>query len=168
MMIRKSIIYLLMLMPVWAFSQSGKFAGTMKGLVGLSYADSRKISALKSWQYREGTLVTPVNDPQQIVVDVFQKGTTYVVFFSINDDTSKNIFVIADVLEIKNVGKGWQIKTATCSDYGQNDMELVALAKETSAEKIKTIKKAWRFNRDKIRFESWPIKNMECINEGQD
>ncbi len=165
---KKLLLYLLILLPVCACCQSGKFAGSMKGLMGLSFTDSKKINGLKGWQFREGTLVSPVNDPQQIIVDVFQKGTTYVVFFSVNDDTSKNVFVVADVLEIKNVGKGWQIKTATCSDYGQNDMELVALVKETTAEKIKTIKKAWRFNRDKIRFEVWPVKHMECINEGQD
>ncbi len=147
-------------------AQAGKYAGTMKKLIGKVYTDSRNIAALKGWQPREGSVLNPLTDPEMILADVFQKGTTYIVFFSIKEDTASTMYKIFDAIEIKAVLKGWIIKTALCRQNKIESPYIFAWLKETPTDYMKTIKKAWRFNPDKRRIEILPIKNIDCMNEG--
>jgi len=59
-------------------------------------------------------------------------------------------------------------KLSTCREGETTNEEIVAWVKQTNAEIISNanIKKAWRFNRNKNRFEAMPVKNITCINEG--
>ncbi len=150
-----------------AIAQPGKYAGTKKNLIGKIYTDSRNIAGLEGWQFREGSVVNPPDDPEMITVDVFQKGTTCIVFFSIKEDTTSAAYTIMDVVEVKSVMKGWQLKTTFCRKDAVENVEIVALVKwSPSLEFLKPAKKAWRFNRDKRRFEILSIKSIDCINEG--
>lgn len=148
-------------------AQTGKYAGAMKKLIGKSYTDSRKIKDLSGWQFREGSVITPIHNVEMITVDVFQKGPTYVVFFSVNEDTATNKYLILDAIEIKNVLKSQQIKTAVCRDNLEENVEIVGVVKPGKTEFSKVIK-AWRFSRDKRRVEIKSIKNVDCLNEGFD
>ena len=70
------IIYLISLflsLSATTFSQ-GKFAGSMQSLIGTSYTDNRNIPGLKGWQFNEGSLLSNINDPEWIMVDVYKKG----------------------------------------------------------------------------------------------
>jgi hypothetical protein len=70
------------------------------------------------------------------------------------------------VLEVKNVLKGWQLKTTSCRQNKVENVELVALVKwSPSHDFLKPAKQAWRFNRDKRRFESINISNIDCVND---
>jgi hypothetical protein len=149
-------------------SAQSKNPGSMKKLVGQSYLDARHIQGLKGWQFRQGDLITPVDDSEMVTVDVYVKGTSAIVILSVMEDTASRVFHIADVLEIKNVPKGWVIKTSTCSEGDNEDIELVALVKETKSERFKLIKQAWRCNRAKRRIEIASIKNISCINDGME
>ena len=149
-------------------AQPGKYAGSMKNLIGKVYTDSRNITSLKGWQPREGSVLNPLTDPEMILSDVFQKGTTYIVFFSIKEDTASVENKIFDVIEIKGVAKGWTIKTALCRQNKIDNVYIFAWLKEASTEYLKTIKKAWRFNPDKRRIEPLPVKGIDCINEGME
>ena len=141
----------------------GKFAGAFKSLIGQKYTKADELKLLKSYTLTEGTLLSDVNDPDQITVDVFRKGATAIVFFSTRRE-GDTFFQIYDVLEVKDVTKGWEIKTATCRDNTNPNIEIVALVKSTSTEFVKTIKRAWRYNRDKIRIEKISTKGIDCIN----
>lgn len=150
---------------LFLFAQTGRYAGSMKNLVGKSYTDSRNIAGLKGWEFREGSVVNSLNDPEMITADVFQKGTTWIVFFS-RKDTASTEYTIMDVIEVKSVMKGWKLKTTFCRRNAVENIEIVALVKwSPTLEFLKPAKKAWRFNRDKRRFEILPVKGIDCINE---
>src|SRR5688500_12362380 len=85
-------------------AQTGRYAGTKKGLIGTVYTDPLEIQRLSGWTAIVGSVLTQLSDPPMICVNVLKKGTTYVVFFSIEDTVSKK-FTIADVMEIKPVIK---------------------------------------------------------------
>jgi hypothetical protein len=161
------IIFLLLLFltePV--FSQPGKYAGQQKYLIGKVYTDSRNIEQLKTWKFQGGSLVNPIDDPEIITVDVFSKGNTWIVFFSIKEDTAASSFMIMDVVEVKNVMKDWQLRTTFCRSNKNENPEIVALVKKsTVVEFLKPAKKVWRFNRDKRRFEIISATGIDCINE---
>lgn len=142
----------------------GKYAGSKKALIGTSYADSHFIKGLEGWQFREGSLLSAIDDPETITVDVFRKGSTCVVLFSVKEDSISD-FQIVDLLELKNVLKTQTIKTALCRDNKNDNAELVALIREENKEYSKAIK-AWRFNRDKRKIELKPAQQVDCLNEG--
>ena len=151
-----------------AQAQTGKYAGSQKKLIGVSYTDSRHIPGLKTWQFRQGSVASLLTDPELFMVDVYQKGTTWLIFFSVREDTASETTVILDVIELKGVQKGWEIKTAVCREYKQDNAFIVALVKPANAEYSTNVKKAWRFNRDKRRFEWVSVKTVDCLNEGFD
>ena len=80
-------LFLCMFLTSQVFAQ-GKFAGSLKTMISKTYKDSRKMPGMKDWQFREGTVITPMNDPEMITVDVYQQGTTYAVIFSLMEDTA--------------------------------------------------------------------------------
>jgi hypothetical protein len=160
------LLFILFFFATIILAQPGKYAGAVKKIIGTIYADSRNISLLKGWQFREGSVLNPLTDPEMITVDVFQKGTTCVVFFSIKEDTASNEYKIFDAIEIKGVTKGWTIKTALCRQNKIEHAFIFAWVKETSTEYLRTVKKAWLFNPDKRMIQMISIKNIDCINEG--
>ena len=166
MMIR--ILFLLFVLAgnLKAISQQGKYAGSLKKLIGTSFTDSRQLPALKNWQPREGTVASPLSDPELFSVEIFQKGTTYMIFFSVKEDTASDIQVIQDVIELKAVQRGWEVRSGVCREYKQANAFVVALVKPANAEYSTNVKKAWRFNRDKRRFEAIAVKTVDCLNEG--
>lgn len=149
-------------------AQPGKYAGSMKKLIDKTYTDSKNIPGLKGWVFRQGSVVNSLNEPEMVTADIFNKGNTWIVFFSIKEDTASDQFVVMDVVEVKNVLPHWQISAALCRQYQTANAEIVALVKEPiSQEFLKPAKLAWRFNRDKRRFEKINVKDVDCINEAQ-
>ena len=149
-----------------AFAQPGKYAGTKKSLIGKVFTDSRDLAALKGWTMMEGGVANSLNDPEQITSDVFKKGTTYVVFFSIKEDTASDKYTIMDVVEITGVVKGWTVRSSFCRQNEQENNYIIAWGKENKEEFMKLIKKAWKFNPDKRRMEAIPVKGIDCENIG--
>jgi hypothetical protein len=145
----------------------GKFAGAFKSLIGQKFTKTSELKLLKGYTFRQGDVISEVNDPDQTTVDIYQKGTTAIVFFStmMHGDSFYQVY---DVLEVKDVLKGWEMKTATCRDNGNPDVTIVALVKSTDEEVAAAVKRAWRYNRDKIRLEKISVQHIDCINGGQD
>lgn len=162
------VIIILVCSALTIKAQPGKYAGTMKSLINTVYTDSRSIPALAGWSFSEGSVLNSLNDPEMITVDVFKRGTTVFVFFSIKEDTASQEFRIVDILEIKAVSKGWTIKTSLCRKNKIENSWIVALAKETPTEYLKVLKKTWRFNPDKRQIEIINSKGIDCLNEGFD
>ncbi|MGH2552337.1 MAG: hypothetical protein ACRDEB_01405 [Chitinophagaceae bacterium] len=149
-----------------AYAQPGKYAGSKKSLIGKTYTESRNIPGLSGWKFQQGSMITDVNDPELMTADVFKKGNTFIVLFSIKEDTAKSNFMIADVIEVKNVLSSQHIMTGTCTEGSNEAMDVVALTKnETNKEYSKAIK-AWRLNRDKRKAELISPKLVKCMNEG--
>ena len=146
----------------------GNYAGSMKKLIGIKYKDSNSIVALKGYGYHEASLISDINDPEAITVDHFQKGSDAVVFFSIKEDQNDEEFIILDVLEVKNVPQGWQIKTALCRQNEIANVEIVALVKSGTGEFLKPAKQAWSFSRGKRRLQPMDKQGVDCIYEGGD
>jgi hypothetical protein len=158
----------LLFISVAAVAQ-GKFAGpVLKNLVNKIYSDNRKIPELSGYSFRQENLVTEIKDTQQINADVFMKGTSAVVFFSMLKDTVKKRYVILDVLEIKDIEKGWQVHTILCRLDKKSNAGIVALIKNGEGDYLNNVKLAWHFNRAKMQFESIPVTGIDCFNEGGD
>ncbi|MFI5133437.1 MAG: hypothetical protein ACHQEB_03830 [Chitinophagales bacterium] len=145
----------------------GKYAGpVLKKLIGKTFTNERHIPGLNGYQFREGSMITDINDPEPQALDVLLKGTKAVVVFSAMSDIAKKIFQIVDIIEIQSIQAGWEIKTAGCQ-AGQAEGEIiVALVKPGNKEYTTSVKQAYRCNRDKIRFEMIGVKNIRCLNEG--
>ncbi|MBS1919414.1 MAG: hypothetical protein JST17_04085 [Bacteroidetes bacterium] len=156
------------LAALFSFSQ-GKFAGpTIRKLIGKTFTDDRHIMELKGYEYREGTMITDIHDPAPLALTVLWKKNSAVIVFSGMDDTLSNIHYIVDVIEVRNILPGWDIKTVGCQ-YGETEGEIiVALVNPGKGEYVKAIKQAWSCNRDKLRFETISLKKLHCINEGDD
>jgi hypothetical protein len=149
-------------------AQPGKYAGNQKGLINTVYTDSRNIPGLSEWTFIEGSVLTALSDTTTIMVDVYKKGTAYIVFFSIREDTASEKYTISDVLEITTVAKGWLIKTSFCQLDDTANPWIVALAKQTKTEYLKVLKKAWRFNTESRQIEQVPVRGIACLHEGFD
>lgn len=146
----------------------GQFAGAKsRALIGTKYNQGPSLPGLTGFEYRESGLAFGINEPEQFSVTVFQNGPTYIVFFAINGDTTTNDYTILDVLLIKQVKSSQVIKTLLCRQQKIGDEGIVALTQPSNKEYSRALK-AWRFNRDKRRFELISIKDIDCLNEGDD
>lgn len=157
----------MLLIALSGISQPGKYAGSKKILIGKEFSLLDSLPQLKGWQFLEGTVMNsnPTTDPELHMVSVYKKGTTCIIFFSVREDTASEKNVIADVVEVVGVQKGWWIRTWSCRQNKKSDSYLVALAKETTTQYMKPVKKAWRFNPDKRRVEVVPVAGLDCENE---
>ena len=157
-----------MFVLLYANAQPGKYAGSKKTLIGKEYTELSKLPGLKGWQNMEGAIVNsfPLTDAEMHSVAVLKIGTTYLIIFSINEDTAHDTFKIMDVVQVAGVTKGWTIRTASCRSNKENDAYIIVWGKETTDEYMKLFKKAWRINPDKRRIEIIPVKGIDCENIG--
>jgi hypothetical protein len=133
-------------------------------MLNRTYTGEKNIRSQTGWTFQEGSKITPVDDPETMTADVFKKGTTNIVLFSIKEDTSETKFTIADVIEVKNVLSSQDIRTGLCSEGANEAIDIVALIKKENTEFSKVIK-AWRLNSDKRRVELISPKLVKCMNE---
>lgn len=161
--------FMLFLFSTLNSCSQGKYAGRgLKKLIGTTYINEEDINALKGFTYRSGTLISDINDPVQQLLTVLKNGKTGVVLYREKEDTVTKVSHIVDVLTIKNIPEGWEIRTIGCQEGETEGEIIVALVNPGNEEYAKTIKQAWRCNRDKIRFEAISVKNIKCVNEGGD
>lgn len=100
---KRLAVIIFLLVAVCAASAQGRYSGSKKGLIGKIYTDRRSIDGLAGWTFREGSVITPLDDPETIIVDVFQKGATFLASFSIKEDTdSDQLAPETIILIIKN------------------------------------------------------------------
>ena len=156
-----SLAVSLMLPTVLAFGQ-GQFAGSMKAMVNQTYRNSRNIPALEGFDFQEGSLVSGMNDSQPMLVDVFNKDNTAIVFFSVMEDTTAHKYTIMDVVEVKNIQPGWEVRTGFCRQRGVGSADIVAVVKTSNQAYLKNVREAWRFNRDKRKFYPVNVKEVDC------
>lgn len=149
-----------------ANAQPGQYAGTKKSMIGKVFEDSRNLAALKGWTFMEGGLANSLDDPERIMSYVFKKGTSYVVFFSIMEDTASNKYKVMDVVEITGVTKGWTVRSSFCRHNEQENNYIIAWGKENTEQYMQLIKKAWKFDPDKRRIKAIPVKGIDCENIG--
>lgn len=162
-------VFLIFLLSYLYSPAQGKYAGTtFKKLIGKTFSDEKHIKGLTGYQFREGSIITDAGDPDQQALDVLLKGNSGVVVFSVKADTTKRIFQIVDILEIKNIEAGWEIKTVGCKEGETEGQIIIAVVKPGKKEFTNMVKQAWRCNRDKIRFEGISSKGITCLNEGME
>src|SRR5688572_15737719 len=159
-------------LPAGSVMAQGQYAGSMKKLIGTSYTDSRNIPGLKTWEFNQGSLLSDIDSAEVILVDVYRKGNTYISFISISpgftsDTQSHRQYIIVDVVEIKKVATGYEIKTALCRQNKKEDACIIALMKPALTNYSKALK-AWRFDKNKRKFLVMNAKLVDCSNEGNE
>jgi len=157
---RCSLAIAFVLVTVAVFGQ-GQFAGSMKDMLNQTYRNSRTIPALEGFDFQEGSLVSGVNDAEAMLVDVFNKDNTAIVFFSVMEDTT-NKYTIMDVVEVKNIQPGWEVRTGFCRQRGVSSTDIVAVVKTSNQQYLKTVREAWKFNRTKRKFYPVNAKEVDC------
>lgn len=167
-LLRFSITAMLGLFSFKSVWSQGKYAPNLKRLIEKTFTDEQHINGLKGYEYREGTLITDVDDPEPQVLTVLLKGNKGVVVYSVMEDTIEKLHHIVDIIELKNIPVGWEIRTVGCQEGETEGEIIVALVNPGKGEYVKAIKQAWRCDRDKIRFEAISVKDIKCINEGED
>lgn len=156
------------LFPFQAIFSQGSYTKNFKQQIGKTFTDEKHISWLKGYSFREGSLITDVNDPEPQFITVLLKGTKGVVVYSAKPDTTKKIFYILDVIELRSIPKGWEIRTVGCQEGETEDQIIVALVNPGKREYVKTVKKAWLCERDRLKIEAISTKDIRCLNEGQE
>ncbi|MEO5942717.1 MAG: hypothetical protein ABIP30_03690 [Ferruginibacter sp.] len=147
-------------------AQSGKYAGSLQKLIGHTYTNEKKIAGFSTYQYRQGDVISDLADANTMTLDLFVKKNAAAIIYSQLTDTVSRTYTIVDVIEVKNIPTGWEVRSADCQQ-GQAEGEiLIALVKTQNKAYMTIVKKAWRCNRDKLRFEAIQPKGIKCINEG--
>jgi hypothetical protein len=165
----KKLIYLILLTGTVINAQPGKFAGSKKHLIDVSFLDNDLDHKLKGWTYRGGT---SLNDSVgrsgfEISIILYQKAKSQLAVLT-GRETNSTRSIIYDVIETTNIPKNYDLNVATCRKNKKNNIEIIALVKMTNTNYFSQIHKAWRCNRDKMRFEFLDKKGVDCLNEGQD
>ncbi|MBC7875031.1 MAG: hypothetical protein H7Y01_13595 [Ferruginibacter sp.] len=160
------LLFTLSLFVQVTIAQPGKYAGTKRSMIGKVFTESRNLAALKGWTFMEGGLSNSIDDPERIVSDVYKKGTTYLVLYSIMEDTASDKFTVVDVLEITGVAKGWSVRSSFCRKNETENSYIIAWGKENKEQYMKLIKKAWKFDPDRRRINAIPVKGIDCENVG--
>ncbi len=163
-----SISMLVMLSSLTPAHAQGRYAPKLKTIIGKSFIDEHKIPGLKGYSHCEGTLISDIDDPQPLFVDVLLKGDKGVVVMSQVDDTVKKVHYIVDVIEVNYISKGWAISVAGCQEGETEGQIIVALIYPGKGEYAKYVKRAWLCNRDKLRFQYVNAKHVKCLNVGGD
>jgi|GEM_PF-661458 hypothetical protein len=158
---RLSAAAALLFISTLTFAQ-GQFAGSMKAMINQTYRNSRTIPDLEGFDFQEGSLVSTVNDSKAMLVDVFNRGNTAIVFFSVMEDTTAHKYTIMDVVEVKDIQPGWEVRTGFCRQRGVGSADIVAVVKTSNQAYLKTVREAWRFNRDKRKFYPVNAKEVDC------
>lgn len=155
-----------LVLPMVLFSAlvyaQGQYAGSMKSMVNQTYRNSRTIPDLDGFDFQEGSLVSGRNDTEAMLVDVFNKGNTAIVFFSVMEDTTAHKYTIMDVVEVKDIEPGWEVRTAFCRQRGVSSADIVAVVKTSNQQYLKTVREAYRFNRSKRKFFPVNAKEVDC------
>jgi len=160
-----ALILVCWLLTCGVFAQ-GRFASaTWKALIGKSCKSETEFPQLKDFTALGGTLLSNIEDEEKKSISLFSKGNTIIVLFEL---MTNNIINIIDVVEITNVLKTQELKVGTCRD-GENDMVgLLALVNQSREVRWKAVK-AWNYNLDKLKVETWPPTAVTCLGiEGDD
>ena len=144
----------------------GKFAGSMKTLIGKTYTDQKNIPWWYNYKLVESSVISPVGDPVVFTANDYKKGNVHLLVFSKNDESNGHLFVVLDVIEIKNFQPGWKVRTVDCQNGNEGSNDVVALVK-TQKGKNDIVFKAWRCNMDKIRFDAMSTKLVHCQGDEQ-
>lgn len=144
----------------------GKFAGSEKILIGKSYTDQKNIPWWKNYTLIQGSVISPVGDPVLFTANVYKKGNVRLLVFSKSAESNSHLFMILDVIEIKNFQPGWKLRTVDCDNGNEGATNIVALVQARKG-KNDIVLKAWRCNMDKIRFDAMSTKLLHCAGDEQ-
>lgn len=168
----KKILLLALSVPLIlnVYAQAGRYAGTKKSLVGMEFTNLDTLPQLKGWEWMEESFMSeyPMTSKELHIATLYKKGTTCVIIFSVQEDTASFKKVVADVVEVTGVLKGWHIRTWSCRQNKKPNSYIVALGRQTDMQYMKPVKKAWRFNPVKRRAEVIPVTGVDCEQESGD
>ena len=163
-----TLLLTLLLYCLMQLQAQGKYSGTQKKLIGKTYTDEKHIEGLKGFDFRQGDMITTIDDAEPQFLTIYVKGTKAVVLYSAQADTGIKKYSIIDVIEINNLLPGWEIKTTGCSEGATEEEIIIALVKPGKKQYTTTVKQAWLCERDRLRIEAIGTKNIRCLNEGVD
>ena len=109
-----------------------QFAGTKKGLLGKSFTDHNKNSLLTGYSWHQGDLISGKDDVPAEFLNIYFKGQDAIVLYSVQKLQSAEAYQVADLIELKQLPPGSDIRTAGCSEGNTEGQIIIALVKPGS------------------------------------
>ena len=137
-------------------------------LIGNTFKVSTDPDSLNNYQYTGGSVITPLDVKNMVVITEYRLNQNVLVTFSRMNNTDEEIFTIEDVLHIRNLKTGWKFKSGLCRRDLAEDPSILAIVNPEEKEYSDNVKKAWRFTWQTLKLEEIPVKGVDCLNEGFD
>ena len=136
-----------------------------------SYVGLRYRTLPDSLQNLGGWMIgAPLSSPEpEYVVSRVQQGNRQMLWLELilsRDSAGKPLFEVKDVLDLPSLKPTEQLASGWCLVGGKRDPEVIAIAVSEDAEYWRQIGRAWRANRQTVRFEEIPPSNIVCENPG--
>ena len=148
--------------------QSDSLPSTLPGeyqqLLGLEFGpDSFPSEFIEHTGYVLGLM-----EENEYIIDHVSKGPTQLVWLcklTGRDQQGSPNLKILDILILPVIAADEQLLMGTCNYQAQEDPEVIAIVKFIESEAINEIRRAWRANRSKQRFEEVPASLVSCVDE---
>lgn len=133
-------------------------------LVKQIFAENQDPSALRTYKKLGGSLITPYDMEQQVIVSVYQKGASRIVIYSYRSSGTVKQYEVKAVIFIKNMPKGFQLVHGLCRENKMEQPGIVALMKP-GLEYSTNIKQAWLYNYTSDLLTEVNPETVDCYNE---
>lgn len=137
-------------------------------LIGNTFKVGTDPEGLNGYEYVGGSVLTPLDVKNMVLSTEYRSGKNILITFSRMNDPETELYVVEDVLHIRNLHQDWELKTGLCRLNEVEDAAIISVVKPAKLEYSKDVKKAWRFNWQTLVLEEISTKDVDCLNEGFD
>lgn len=137
-------------------------------LIGNTFKVGTDPEGLHNYEYVGGSVLTPLDVENMVLSTEYRYGKNILITFSRMKNPDDELYVVEEVLHIKNLHQSWVLKTGLCRLNQVDDAAIISIVKPGKLEYYKDVKKAWRFVWQTLKLEEIPAKNVDCLNEGFD
>jgi hypothetical protein len=151
-----------------AISQNLKVDDNFRHIIGNTFKVDTDPQGLGEYTYVGGSVLSPLEVENMVVITEYRYQQNVLITFSRKNNPANELFTIEEVLHIKNLKNGWDLKTAVCRKDTEDDPSIIAIVKAGNKEFSDNVKMAWRFNWQTLTLEKITVKGIDCLHEGFD
>jgi hypothetical protein len=139
--------------------------GKYEDILGREYRDISENKEFDDLKQVAGALVYDSDDLDYTVSNC-KKDSLHVLVLerARHDAEGKSLFTAVDILEINGIEKDQRFEFGMCRLNEKSDLQIIALSEYTDTEYLTKIKRAWRVNPEKGKFEEIPTTGVDCVN----
>lgn len=162
------LFFLFIIFSPSAISQNLKVDDNFRHIIGNTFKVDTDPQGLGEYVYVGGSVLSPLEVENMVVITEYRYQQNMLITFSRKNKPANELFTIEEVLHVKNLKHGWELKTAVCRMEALEDPSIIAIVKPGDKEFSDNVKMAWRFNWQTLTLEKLPVKGIDCLHEGFD